>query len=46
MHKEPPRRKDPALSLIHLLDVIAAAGAVILCTALCITSFGRWLLGG
>ena len=41
-------RKDVTLSIIHLLDVIAAATAVLVCIGLGLgaATVGRWLLGG
>jgi len=51
MKKEPrpqrnTTRKDTTLSVIHWLDLIAAAAAVLVCFALGAASVGRWLLGG
>jgi hypothetical protein len=40
------KRKDVTLSIIHLLDVIAAGAAVLICLGVGAASVGRWLLGG
>jgi hypothetical protein len=46
MNKESRPRKHSTLSIIHLLDLIAAAAAVLGCVAFGAESIGRWLLGG
>lgn len=44
--KQQRQRKDVTLSIIHLLDVIAAGAAVLICLGFGAVSVGRWLLGG
>ncbi len=46
MNKESRPRKNTTLSIIHLLDLIAAGAAVLVCVAIGAASVGQWLFGG
>jgi hypothetical protein len=46
MNKESRPPKKIAISVMHLLDVIAVAAATLICVAVGAASVGRWLLGG
>lgn len=46
MNKESRPRKNLTISVIHLLDLIAACAAVLVCVVVGAASVGRWLLGG
>jgi len=44
--KQRREHQDVTLSIIHLLDVIAAGAAVLIWLGFGAVSVGRWLLGG
>jgi hypothetical protein len=46
MNKESRPRKNLTISVIHLLDLIAAAVALLVFVAVGAVSVSRWLLGG
>jgi len=46
MNKELRPRKNLPISVIHLLDLIAAAAALLVVVAFGAVSVSRWLLGG
>jgi hypothetical protein len=46
MNKEPRPRKNLTLSIIHLLDLVAAGAAVLVWVVIGAVSVSRWLLGG
>jgi len=46
MNKESRPRKNLPISVIHLLDLVAAAAALLVFVAIGAMSVSRWLLGG
>jgi hypothetical protein len=46
MNKESRPPKNLIISVIHLLDVIAAGAAALICVGVGAVCVGRWLLGG